>query len=317
MRNWPLIVTLIVAFASIAYGIGQMISPEMYKEMSPPNLGYVFVPDDDDFIKSDHFLEISFIEMGPEKPESVTAWISRHTYSDPTPLAFEQVYFGGAPTGKWIALLPPLEEKGTRWFYYLDIKTSTGREFEIWKNMKWFERLFSGFKETKQFFWTTYEGSVTRELPFGKALLVTHIVLACGALLIMYHALYYLLTIFYQPTRFGFVKAYRSVFWGGLTFFIGTLVIGPPITWYTFGTGFMPWPTQGLTNLGDITDTKTVLLVVAYAALLLSFFKSYKVTLVRAIDASIMRKFAIWTLVSLLITVFVFLIPHSQFMQDR
>jgi hypothetical protein len=317
MRNWPLIVTLIVAFVSIAYGIGQMITPEMYKEMSPPNLGYVFVPDDDDFINSNHFLEISFIEMGPEKPESVTAWISRHTYTDPTPLRFEQVYFAGEPTGKWIALLPPLEEKGTRWFYYLDIKTSTGREFEIRKDMNWFERLFSGFKETKQLFWTTYEGSLIREVHFGKAILVTHIVLACGALLIMYHALYYLLTIFYKPTKFIFNKAYRSVFWGCLTFFIGTIVIGIPVTWYTFAVGFMPWPTQGLTNLGDITDTKSTWLVIAWAVLLLSYLKTYRAPLKQAIDTAIMKRFAIWTLVSLLLTVFVFLIPHSQFMQDK
>lgn len=317
MKNWPLYITIIVAFAAISYGIGKMVTPEMYREMSPPSLGYVFVPDDDEFVKTDHFLEISFIEFGDEKPESVTAWISRHTYSDPEPLEFEPVLYDGEPSGKWIAPLPPLDDKGTRWFYYLEVQTSTGRDFEIWKEKNWFERLFSGFRDDKQHFWTTYEGSVMREIPFGKALLVTHIVATFGALLFMFHALFYLLTIFAQPTRFNFIKAYNSVLWGCLIFFFGAVVLGIPITWITFAVGFLPWPVQGIANLGDITDTKSTLLIVVWAALLIAYLKVYKATLKQAVDASIMKRFSIWTLVTLLVTVFVFLIPHSQFMQDR
>ena len=317
MRNLPLIITIFVAFASIAYGMGKMVTPEMYREMSPPDLGYVFVPDDDTFVKTNHFLEIRFIEFGPEKPEAVTAWIGRHTYSEFEPLEFEPVFFDGEQTDKWHAVLPPLDQKGTRWFYYLTIETSMGRQFEIWKDMNWFERLFSGFSKSKQLFWTTYEGNIIREIAIGKILLVTHIVLSFGALLFMYHALYYLLAIFVEPTGTNFIRAYRSVFWGCVTFLFGALILGIPITWITFEVGFMPWPTQGIGDLGDVTDTKSTWLTIAWAILLIAHLKYYKETLKNAVEAAVMKRFAIWTLLSLLLTVFVFLIPHSQFMQDK
>jgi hypothetical protein len=296
--------------------MSNMIAPEMYRAMSPPDLGYVFVPDDDTFVKSDHFLEISFIQFGPERPVSATAWISRHTDDEPRALPFEPVNFGGEQTDKWIALLPPLEDKGTRWFYYITIKTSTGRQIEIWKDMNWFERMFSGFSSDKQLFWTTYEGNIVREIAPGKVMLVTHIVLSMGALLFMFHALYYLLWIFADKGRTHFIKAYRSVFWGCMTFFIGAIVLGIPITWYTFAVGFMPWPTQGLGNLGDVTDTKSVALTIVWAILLIGYMKPFKQAIAEKLEAKVMKKFAIWTLITLLFTVFVFLIPHSQFMQD-
>lgn len=316
MRNWPLIITVIVAFAAFAFGMSSMITPEMYREMSPPDLGYVFVPDDDTFVKTDHFLEIRFIRFGPEKPVAAIAWISRHTYDDPEPLAFEPVYFDGEQTDKWIAVLPPLEEKGTRWFYYLTIETSTGRQIEIWKDMNWFERLFSGSKEETQLFWTTYEGSIVKELSAGKAMLVTHIVLSMGALFFMFHALFYLLTIFTQPTGVYFIKAYRSIFWGCMTFLFGAIILGIPITWYTFAVGFMPWPTQGLADLGDVTDTKSTALIIVWAILLFVYHKPFRLSLAEKLETAVMKKFAVWTLVTLLFTAFVFLIPHSQFMQE-
>lgn len=315
MNRWPLIITILITFLSFGHGMYKMITPEMYREMSPPHLGYVYVPDDDTFTGTNQYLEIRFIEFGTERPETVTAWIQRTVDGQPEALALEPVIYGGEQADKWLAILPPLENKGDRWFYHLTIETSEGREIEIWKSMNWFEELFSGFQKTRQHFWVTYEGNVSRETPGGKMLLVSHIVLAFGALLIMFHTIYYTLVILYKPDETNLVRAYMSAFWAWLSFGIGTIALGIPITWYTFGCGYMPWPTQGWTSPGDITDTKSTWLVIWWGVILLTNFRVIKSALNEKLDARVVRRFAIWVLISLIATVLVFLIPHSQFMQ--
>lgn len=293
-----------------------MVTPEMYREMSPPKLGYVFVPDDDTFVKTNHYLEIRFIRMGPEAPLSATAWISRSPDETPQALKFEPAIYQGTQSDKWFAILPPLDEKGSRWFYYIAIDTSEGRTIEIWKSMNRLEKLFSGFMKDRQLFWTTYEGNVVREMPGGKAALVTHIVLSLGALLFLFHTLYYALSILDKPDSLTFIKCFRSSFWALLIFAVGAVAMGIPITWYTFGVGFSPWPMQGLTSLGDITDTKSCLLVVWWTVLLIRYFRTCRGALKAESEPVKLRRFALWTIVALLITVFVFLIPHSQFLQS-
>jgi len=316
LRNWPLILTCIIAFAAFAYGMSKMVSPEMYREIAPPALGYVFVPDDDTFINTNHYLEVGFIQLGAEAPARVTAWISRSHSGTSEPLEFESAYFRGEPTDKWFAVLPPLEDKGDRWFYYLTIETTEGREIDIWKSMNWFEKLFSGSKTDRQLFWVTYEGNVVREMPSGKAMLVTHIVLTIGSLFFMLHTLYLVLTILVQPVRIWFIKAYKALFWAWLTFLVGAIILGIPITAHTFGVGFMPWPTQGLFSLGDITDTKSTLLVIWWGVLLLCYLGTYRSASSDRVEPARLRRFSVWTIVAIFVTVLVFLIPHSQFMRE-
>ncbi len=309
-------ITILLAFFGFAYGIGNMVTPEMYREMSPGKLGYVFVPDDDTFVKTNHYLEIRFVQMGPEAPLAATAWISRSPDEAPQALEFEPAIYRGKETDKWFAILPPLDKIGSRWFYYIMIETSEGRTIEIWKSMNRLEKLFSGFEKDRQLFWTTYEGNVVRDMPYGKAALVTHIVFSFGALLFLFHTLYYALSILDKPGSLAFIKCFRSSFWALLIFAVGAIVLGIPITWYTFGVGFSPWPTQGLTSLGDITDTKSSWLVVWWTVLLIRYFRTYRGALGAEIEPAKTRAFAIWTIVALLVTVFVFLIPHSQFLQS-
>jgi len=183
--------------------------------------------------------------------------------------------------------------------------------------MNWFEKLFSGFTHEKQHFWTTYEGNVSREAPMGRALLIGHIVLAFGALIFLFHTLYFIMHILAGTSDSWFIRAYRSLFWAWLTFTVGAIVMGIPITWYTFGVGFMPWPTQGFTDPGDITDTKSTWLSICWGVLLLGYFRAYRTSLTRPIESRRAISFALWTIVAILITIFVFLIPHSQFMKSN
>jgi hypothetical protein len=313
-RQWPLKVTILIAFFSFFYGMSKMIAPELYRDMSPPDLGYVFVPDDDSFVDTEQYIEIRFIKFGPEAPSRVTAWICRTKTGQPEALQFEPVMLGGVEQNLWVALLPTLHEKSARWFYYITIETNQGRTIEIRKDMNWFEELFSGFKTNKQNFWVTYEGNVVREVGFGKIMLASHITFSFGALLYLFHTLFYALMLLPQPLSATFIKAFKSMFWAFATFTFGAIVLGIPITWYTFGTGFQPWPTKGLFSPGDITDTKSTFLAVFWLILLWINFQNFRNARKAEIDAKSMRWFTIWTIIAILITVFVFLIPHSQFM---
>ncbi len=313
MRNWPLWVTLLLAFVSFLFGMSARITPEMYRDLSP-SLGYVFVPDDDTFIDSEHRLEVQFVRMGSEAPARVTAFISRSHDEPVQELEFEPLTFRGDRTRTWFAVLPPLHDKADKWFYHIEIQTTEGRSIEIWKRMNWFERLFTGFKKERQKFWVTYEGNIVREMPLGKLVLVSHIVLSVGALLFVFHTLYSCFWLLAAPDALHMMKAYRTMLGAWITFTFGTIILGPPITWYTFGEGFAPWPVRGLTSLGDITDTKSVLLVVWWGVLLLTSLASYRSAVRGDMEESRGWKFAIWTFVAILVTVFVFLIPHSQFL---
>lgn len=318
MRNWPLALTLLIALAGFGYGMNNMISPEMYREIDPPNLSYVFVPDDDAFTDSRHRLEVQFLDFGPQSeiPVTATALISREMNGQTQPLPLEPLMYAGNPTGTWFAVLPPLADKGTRWFYNISIETSQGRTVEIWKEMNWFERWFSGFKKDRQQFWVTYEGNVTREATGGRILLVLHVVLTMGALLSLFHTLYYAFRIIQKPTDFYMLKGYKSAMSAVLLFLVGAIFIGIPITAFTFGVGFAPWPTMGLTNTGDITDTKSTYLVVWWIILLISYSRTFRAASKGNGDSRKEARFAWWTIVALLVTVFVFLIPHSQFLQS-
>lgn len=318
MRNSPLIITVVIALAGFAYGMNNMISPEMYRSINPPELGYIFVPDDDTFVESEHRLEIEFVEFGPEreKPVSATAHIARKVNDPMIELPFEPLFFNGQPTRTWFAVLPPLSEKGSRWFYYITIKTSNGRVIEIWKSKNWFEKLFSGFRSNRQYFWVTYEGNVSREMPGGKLALIFHIVLTFGALLLLFHTLYYSLWLIKSPSDNNMRKAYKSALWAIICFTIGAIIIGIPITRYTFDVGFAPWPVKGLTNPGDITDTKSTLLVIWWLILLITNRHALPSAKLNDTRFEKQRRFGWLTILALLVTIFVFLIPHSQFMQS-
>ncbi|HDS30593.1 MAG TPA: hypothetical protein ENN67_06055 [Firmicutes bacterium] len=310
--KWQLWIIIAIAFIAFAFSMNARITPEMYRNMAPP-LGYIFIPDDDTFVNSDHRLEVSFVRMGREIPTRVTAHIARHPYEDTEELDFEILTYAGEPTSTWFAILPPLPNKADRWFYYITIETSENRTIELWKRMNWFEKLFTGFKQDRRMFWVTYEGNIVREVGFGRLILVSHIVLSLGALLFMFHALYYMMCLFSSQNGHFYRRTWYSLLGAWITFFVGTMILGPPITWYTFADGFAPWPVRGFNNLGDITDTKSVLLVVWWGILLLTTYKNVRLSRTGELTKSAGMKFAWWTLLAIIITVLVFLIPHSQF----
>ena len=313
--NWPLYVTLLIAFYCFFFAIGNMVTPEMYRKMSPPELGYVFVPDDDTFAGTDFYLQLDFIKFGPEAPQKAVAHLSEsRTGTNFQDVEFEPVTIGGVTQNRWLALLPTLNEKGSRWFYYITIETTQGREIEIRKKMNWFERLIGGFNKYEQLFWVTYEGNVVRDLKGGKFLLISHIVLSLGALFFIFHTIYYSLQLIKSPNSLTFIKSFNSAFWAWLSFTIGTIAIGIPITKATFNIGFEPWPTRGLTDLGDITDTKSLFLSVWWIVLILSNMFYYFEARVGNLATAPMKKFAIGTFIALIITILVFMIPHSQFL---
>lgn len=312
-KNWPLWVTLIVAFIGFSFWMNGRIAPDMVRHMAPP-LGYIFVPDDDAFVDSEHRLEVDFIPMGREVPTRVIAHIARHPNDPIEELEFEPLFFDGEPTMTWFTVLPPLSKKADKWFYYISIETSEDRQIQLWKSMNWFEKLFTGFKRDQMMFWTTYEGNVVREAPMGRLLLLSHIVTSMGAILFMFHTLYYMMWLFVVPTSKFFRKTWNAMLGAWITFTFGTCILGPPVTWYTFAQGFYPWPLKGLTDLGDITDTKSVLLVIWWGVVLMMNWKYIRSKNRIELDPAAGKKFAWAIFIAILVTIFVFNIPHSQFL---
>ena len=111
MKSWPFHITLLVAILGFAYGALTMISPDIYKSMNPPALGYVFVPDKDAFVGDHDRLEISFMKFGSEAPFQVTAHISRNVTDPPQDLYFQPLFYQGIQTDSWYAILPGPQRK--------------------------------------------------------------------------------------------------------------------------------------------------------------------------------------------------------------
>lgn len=115
-------------------------------------------------------------------------------------------------------------------------------------------------------------------------LLIAHVVTIFGAMLL--------------STRTGLEFFSREPEVKGLTFWTigfliaGGFIFGPAVQWYAFGAWWTGWP------LGtDLTDNKTAVALLAWVIALAALYRS--------------RKPARWSLVAAVVTVIVFLIPHS------
>lgn len=180
----------------------------------------------------------------------------------------------------------PAKERGKRW-YYRFIASAGGADTKF------------TLSDTKDFY-VTYEGDVP------KILLILHIALMMLTAILILHAFHYSLEILINRTNA--IKAYWSGFLAMVVFWISAFAIGPPISGYTFGEPFGPWPFGG-----DITDTKSVALALFW---LVPLFLKFGVLSGRESHHRISdRAFATWVFVGLIVSIGIYLIPHSLFIQ--
>ncbi len=294
----PLGVVLAVVGAGLFYGLYQMVTPEMYRQLDPSaSFNYIYVSSTSEYARQ-HLVQLSlWSNRAPIK--SVTIHYDRNPKSD-----FSQT--STMPrvkeTQTYIDALPHLE-RGQRFFYYFTAEDEAGNELVLKAERRKLERLIKGAGE--RYFYVTYFARVP------KIVIVPHIALITAGLVFLVHSLYFSLS--HLINRNGFPKLYKTVFWGWVFFTIAVLPLGYLVAWYGLGVGWGGFPIGW-----DITDNKSLLTVLFWLGLLVAkpnyFFRRNPLNL-RKRDPLSENAFAWLTIVGLVLTIGVYMIPHSIFFQ--
>jgi hypothetical protein len=290
----PLFATVFLVGLGLFLMVRSMISPEMYRvtDRSEP-INYVFVPDYDQFARSNHYVEGLFWSTQDESLR-----VSVHYRTPDT----EYVAAGLQQIGesnKFSFPLPSLQI-GQRFFYFLRVEDSVGRRIDIKPKRNLMDKLFVGTKE--KLFYVTFEGRPSR------ALLLCHIVFIVGAMLLMVHGFHY--SVQHLVTGRGLPGAYWSLFYGWLLFTISVLPLGYAIAKSTFGVGWGGFP------LGmDITDNKSLGIVLYWFVLLLRGWRPQRGEYSVRTGKMFGTTFAGLSLLGILLTILAYSIPHSVFVQ--
>ena len=183
---------------------------------------------------------------------------------------------------KFAGLIPGLE-KGKRTYYYIEATDVADHTLRLPKTeylvLRW-------IGDTPRF------------------LLYSHIFFMAVALVFLIHALYYALYQLILEKRNELL--YKSVFWGTVCFFIAGFPIGWWVAYIAYG---IAW--TGVPFGWDITDNKT-LITFFYWATIMVLLKGNPFRLVDSKRYIISdRTFSVLTIIGAIITLVVFLIPHS------
>lgn len=92
-------------------------------------------------------------------------------------------------------------------------------------------------------------------------------------------------------------RTYKLAIWTLVFLIIGGLILGPVVQKYAFGAYWTGWPFKGLLNFGDMTDNKTLIMVLAWVFAVIKLRKDPK------------NKF--WPVIAAIMVLVVYLIPHS------
>jgi len=273
-----------------------VITPDMYKMINPlaMPLGYIFVPDDDEFEGRAHLVIIAVPRFGPVTVGTVTLHYKTKNEATFRTVAMQNIVNGS----NWAGELPTLK-KGNRWFYYIEISYLDG---SVQKNLR-----IPAWAPGKPLAYVTFEGKPS------KALLLCHIVIILGSAFFLLHGFYFAIAYLQNRDREAadkyFKKSYNSVLWGWILFTFSALILGYYIAWVTFGVGW-----SGLPIGDDITDNKSLLTIIFWAVLLL--VKGKAKSRFFFLQSRISEKaFCIWLIIGIILTTMVYLIPHSFFLQ--
>lgn len=289
------LIIIIIASLALFFIFYDIITPDMHKNVDPSKpIGYIFVPDNDEFEDRKHLLIISVINFKNVDIKGVYAKFKRKREDDFRSTALINVNKGV----NWVGELPTLP-KGERYFYYIEIDYEMEGKLSTIVIPEW--------APNKPLLFVTYEGKP------NKYLLLLHIVLVMGAAIFLLHTLFYSIRCLWEKDKTKsvncFTKAYKSVIWGWISFTVSTLLIGYYISLQVFGKGW-----NGLPIGDDITDNKSLLMVIFWGILLLLKSDSrYKFMLFKRVIT--IRTFCIMIIIGVILTAIVYLIPHSYFFQ--
>jgi len=93
-------------------------------------------------------------------------------------------------------------------------------------------------------------------------------------------------------------RTYKLALWTLGFLVVGGLILGPVVQKYAFGAYWTGWPMKGILNFGDMTDNKTLLMVLAWVFAVIKLRKD--------------PKNKVWPVVAAVMVLVVYLIPHSM-----
>lgn len=93
-------------------------------------------------------------------------------------------------------------------------------------------------------------------------------------------------------------RTYKLALWTLGFLVVGGLILGPIVQEYAFGAYWTGWPMKGILNFGDMTDNKTLLMVLAWVFAVIKLRKD--------------PKNKVWPVVAAVMVLVVYLIPHSM-----
>jgi len=290
----PLIVTLAVVAIAVYGMVHGMMTPSMYRltDRSQP-INYVFVPDDDEFARSKHYVEGTFWSTTGDSLDVSVMYKKRGS-------VFEEARLQQIRGGEKYSYPLPSLARGDRFFYYLRVSDSGGREVEIKPKRNIMDKLFAAGRE--KLFYVTYEGRPP------KALLVFHVAFIIGAMLLMLHGFHFSLVHILNGR--GLAAAYWTMLAAWFLFTVSVLPLGISVAKATFGVGWSGFPVGS-----DITDNKSLAVVVYWGIVLWRAWRPIRGEFASRTGKMSGTTFAGLSLLGIVLTVLAYAIPHSIFVQ--
>ncbi|OGV95741.1 MAG: hypothetical protein A3I04_00630 [Nitrospinae bacterium RIFCSPLOWO2_02_FULL_39_110] len=286
-------ITRMIVIAIIMVGVGIFMHfkiPDV-KPYEKGDMKVVFVPDDDSPENRRHLITLSAftVKEGVDMKE-VRIFYKKVKGEDFKVSVMQKVKEGST----YVDSLPGLP-KGERWFYYIEAEDTTGNIMTIPERVK----------EGRQInFYVTFEGTANR------LLFISHIVLAITAVIFWVHSVFYAVNYLITGERYNIRLEFYSVLYGTISFFIFAFPVGGYIAHQVFG---QAW--SGIPFGWDITDNKSLITFLYYAAILYLVKGKFNGRNTGNGDIINDKNFSLLVILGIVITVIVYNIPHSYFIQ--
>ena len=267
------IIIFIISFLAFTGFIGMAIAPQGDSTESN-GLRLEHIEETDGFADQPKLI---MAEVSSQQSDSVS--VKLHYYRNDE---FSTIVMKNLPGTDYFGAEIPADKLGERNYYF--IEAMDGAENKVVLP----ETADDSFDSEYDYYKARFEGKATF------ILLLFHIVLMIAAFFLLLHALYYAMNYLAVEERGDAIV--RSVNLGILTFFITGFPIGCIIEKQVLGNYW-----EGIPFGWDVTDSKTLIIMIIW--LILMYLKKK--------DKVSMRGYSWWVIINTIITIGLFLLPHS------
>lgn len=268
------IIIIVITFLAFCGFIAMTIAPRE-KTADDGGLRIIYNPVKDGKAGQAHLVLAEVTST--DAPDSVK--VNLYYYRDS---GFNELKLSGLEGTDYFGTEIPGGELGSRTYYYLEAMDGAGNRVVLP------ETATDDFQTEYDYFKVRFEGRASF------ILLLLHIVLMIAAFFLLIHALYY--AMYYLQTGEKASPLVLTVNWGITAFFITGFPIGWVIEKQVLGNYW-----EGIPFGWDITDSKTLIILILWLVFII-LQRTGKITI---------KTFARWVIVNTIITVLLFLIPHS------